>query len=312
MGDIEQPEMLMDPEFVVPNSEMFESQKFWLRLAEASQDYASRIGISTYSYLEQLMAGPVPSVIPDGDFWSIVGSLAVRPATKCDRAVEPCRELLQTEYLPHWGDAGNASRLLHDLSRLKAGPRVALRTVPECWNPSDHECDACRDLDIWKISTRVGTSEDKDSVAALRREAYLERAPHSFSGLEEDSSYLFPRLEFSDEAWTNVDSLVGDPRDNLKNLVKHLGILNDSAPEIWRSVTGAHERKAYLGAHGVEASPESPKVRANSRSMRQRKFRFGEDEVVCEWHTKLRPNANRIYFLVDGDRVKIGKIIIHL
>ena len=119
----------------------------------------------------------------------------------------------------------------------------------------------------------------------------------------------FPNVVFSDVAWKSINSLQGARQDNVVPLSQHLGVLNDEASSIWSSNTNTADRQQLLASRGVTASPESPRTHKTSKAMLKRKFKFDGQAVLCEWHTKLRPDINRVYFAVDGPQVLVGSII---
>jgi len=59
-------------------------------------------------------------------------------------------------------------------------------------------------------------------------------------------------------------------------------------------------------------SPESQSVKNDDSLRRQRLFTIENNKVFFENHIKSLPNANRIYFLEQGDRIFIGYIGKHL
>jgi hypothetical protein len=111
----------------------------------------------------------------------------------------------------------------------------------------------------------------------------------------------------------------GSYRELREPVVHHLGELNDHFLREHGTAAGEgrlSDVEAYFGSHGVEGvSPESVKTRGNARAMRMRNVRFNGETFSCEWHTKLKPEIDRVHFAFgDGlaDRILIGIFINHL
>lgn len=71
-----------------------------------------------------------------------------------------------------------------------------------------------------------------------------------------------------------------------------------------------------MRAHGIDASPESPKTHGNAQAMQERRVAFEGEIYTCEWHAKRLWNVDRIHFstpgaLADG-RILIGLFTSHL
>lgn len=66
----------------------------------------------------------------------------------------------------------------------------------------------------------------------------------------------------------------------------------------------------------IEAAPENPNVRFHTESRKAREIQIKGRTLYCEWHVKLQPHQNRIYFHgpvpESGDKVVIGIIDRHL
>jgi len=102
-------------------------------------------------------------------------------------------------------------------------------------------------------------------------------------------------------------------------VVRHLGALNDYFLDAYRSALAAgrpSDVEAYFGSLGIGGvSAESVKTHRNSSAMRLRDVEFDGRQVRCEWHTKLRPEVDRIHFAFGeqfGEKVFIGIFVDHL
>ncbi|GAA2540725.1 hypothetical protein GCM10009860_21900 [Microbacterium mitrae] len=138
------------------------------------------------------------------------------------------------------------------------------------------------------------------------RASVAEEYGASLDAMKEHASSMFPVLTFHPSAWSRANSLRGSADEVVPGLMQHLGALNDEVLEIWASETETTARQSALGSLGIAASPENSNTRRNAAAMAERTFQFGDQSVRCEWHTKLRPNINRIHFAVGQKAVEIG------
>jgi hypothetical protein len=102
-------------------------------------------------------------------------------------------------------------------------------------------------------------------------------------------------------------------------VVHHLGALNDEFLIRYKPAAAAgrlSDVESYFGSLGVGGvSAESVKTRRNAAAMRMRDVEFEGRVVRCEWHTKIKPNIDRIHFSFgDGldERLLIGIFVDHL
>lgn len=304
---------ILDPEFVVPSDTAKEDLEFWIRMDNASKDPEPRLGPSTLKALHQLLLDP-PQVngLSTGDFWGIVGKYVQRGIPPAPESRPLCEEHIRSDYHPAAGALSNLELLVDDLYALGDRHRAALYTRPESWQAPDRECRKCEESRLSVLTSGDDLSWDAKDKAAVARIAYLEETPTDLLNIEGSASVLFPALEFASDAWRSIRTLSGGAEENVKKLIVHLGVLNDFAASVWGEDSSTEGRQARLAARGVTSSPESPQTHRNRRAMRMRDFSFKTGIVRCEWHTKLRPDVNRIHFAVDGDCVMIGAILNHL
>lgn len=134
-------------------------------------------------------------------------------------------------------------------------------------------------------------------VENLDADAYMENAAHAF-----------PDIAFVPGLASQFSRFTGKYRDVRPKVTLHLATLNDHFQRLFKeNGYKPHETQGALGAHGIDASPESPKTRANSDAMKKRKVKVDTvrvekrdlivgEIVTCEWHTKIEPTTNRIHF----------------
>ncbi|MDF2895280.1 MAG: hypothetical protein K0Q46_2066 [Rhodococcus erythropolis] len=127
------------------------------------------------------------------------------------------------------------------------------------------------------------------------------------------STKAFPRLIFAEGIWSQVKNFEGKFKDILPKLIGHLSGLNDHAENIWEeNVEPAQIQARMRSIAGIDCSPDSPKTHKNRSAMTSRIVHFSTKELVCEWHTKLEPNRNRIHFCINEGQVYVGKFTKHL
>ncbi|MCZ4618454.1 hypothetical protein [Rhodococcus qingshengii] len=127
------------------------------------------------------------------------------------------------------------------------------------------------------------------------------------------SKFAFPDLIFPNGIWSQIGNFDGRFRDNLPKIVKHLSGLNDHARNIWIDHSEPAEIMAYMGSlAGIDCSKDSPNTHKNSSAMASRRVYFEDGELLCEWHTKLEKDKNRIHFAVENEKVYVGIFAKHL
>lgn len=105
---------------------------------------------------------------------------------------------------------------------------------------------------------------------------------------------------------------------HLRNLVtRHLAVLNDHFLSAFESANGDPSQvEALLTPYGLAGiSPESRNTHRDSKVMNKHNAEYGGKTYLCEWHTKLEPHRNRIYFafkdFIPG-KILVGFFTIHL
>lgn len=312
---VAEPLRVLDPEIVVPNADSVQRLEFWLRLSNWMDDQGPRLGPSTLHALQEIAATP-PRVmgLPHGEFWKIMGTLSSRGFTASSASRMVCDKHLGDQYTPDMGASDNFNRLLSDLRMTGPDRRVVVSTIESCWGEilGTANCSDCRESRISYLYQPIKSEDEAQSMAATWRFAYLDEPNVQLTQMSHLTSQMFPSLEFSDQAWKRADSLQGSSSDINAAVVRHLGVLNDHVRDIWTQQMTTDGRQSSLAALGVVSSPEGPRIHRWAKAMSDRTFTFSDEDVLCEWHTKLRPDVNRIYFAVDNGRVLIGAIVDHL
>lgn len=103
------------------------------------------------------------------------------------------------------------------------------------------------------------------------------------------------------------------------DVLKQLVFLNDSYLQLWSECDNDFpciKRKAKSG-YEIDFSNESVSTRSSKRKMKKRTASFSMNEVVCELHTKISYNKNRIHFhppieKIGGEKILIGIFVDHL
>jgi hypothetical protein len=123
-----------------------------------------------------------------------------------------------------------------------------------------------------------------------------------------NASRAFPDLEFAPGLASQFQAFKTAYREIRPQVTKHLGVLNDHFQRVHK------ERKdktsEALGAYGINASGERGTTHKNKAAMKQRTITIDDVSVVCEWHTKIRPKFDRIYFHPGNSKVAGGRLIV--
>jgi hypothetical protein len=308
------PGRLLDPELVVPSAASVLRLEFWDRMNTWATDREPRVGPSTMLALNELAANQ-PSIpgLPSGDFWSILGKYMSRGFVSNELHRPLCEKHLGAQYLPHMGAADNFQRLVDDIRAVGPTGALAVSTVEQCWTDVNlDDCSICAIAPVMPIFNPISPGECSGELAAVWRRGYRAEHPADPSLLERFAHEMFPAIEFSAAAWGQLNTMVGAPEETVDSVISHLAVLNDSAVDIWDSEITPQGRQAALGGRVVSASLEGPRTHKNIQAMKTRDFQFRDREVRCEWHCKLRPEINRIYFAVQEKKVFVGTIVDHL
>ena len=89
-------------------------------------------------------------------------------------------------------------------------------------------------------------------------------------------------------------------------VVHHLSLINDYFLEFFKAERGSSRSIAMR--LGLDLSIEGQYRKSQAR-MRYRDAKFGDHVYRCEWHSKLEPHRNRIYFHI-GDEGTDGRVLI--
>jgi hypothetical protein len=154
---------------------------------------------------------------------------------------------------------------------------------------------------LYVPADNVAFFRDVPEVEGMDEEAYFENASLAFPQLH----FVRDKTQFRhfEERYETIRSKV----------TAHLAVLNDFAAEILGSDEPADSKQKRFGALGIDASGESPQTKANAEAMKQRKVEVAGSVVVCDWHTKIQRNIDRIYFnATSRDKVVVGIFRDHL
>ena len=155
----------------------------------------------------------------------------------------------------------------------------------------------------------------------LDADAYMSNAAHAF-----------PEIAFAPGLSGQFSRFKGHYRDVRPDVTRHLAVLNDHFQEVYRGAefVPVMTHRLLTVRHDVDATRESDKTRHNAKAMRERDVSVthvlvaGQKVPVtigrpvrCEWHTKIKPDQNRIHFhpgkdQVGGKRLFVGLFHEHL
>jgi hypothetical protein len=152
--------------------------------------------------------------------------------------------------------------------------------------------------------------------------AWLVARPPSPASLGRYLARAFPSLLWADGAAEGLRTHSGYFFANLfETTIRHLAVLNDAAASLFASEVNNDGRRRLLAAQNVDASPESPNTRANTKARRQRLVQWRGADTYFWWHTKILYNEGRIHFhhdasMADADhphgRIVVGLCVKHL
>ncbi len=304
-------EFIYDPELVVPSASAKDDVEFWTRLLSWSSDDRPKLGERSLEGLVDLLATPPQTTtITPQELHEILGRLAGRilpPQGSGQIGHADCITGWLPYYSPKYGDQANPDRLASCLAQVPFGTPAIIASDPDCWpDVLPSACSLCQAPRLYVYSL-----DDRGAESALRAE-FLSDSARTLVDLRDFAQVLFPAVRFAPSAWDRVSTLQGDTHTLTSKLVKHLGVLNDHAAEVWASTPQTDERIQALGSYGVDASPESRKTRASKRYMSLRDFVIDGTSRRCEWHTKLDPYRNRVHFAVIDGIPYVGTIEKHL
>jgi hypothetical protein len=131
---------------------------------------------------------------------------------------------------------------------------------------------------------------------------------------EELLAVAFPSLQFAQGCWAGITRLQGSYRDLRQPLLNTLAGLNDRATDLWQQYFSAPDEfiRRLKSETNVECSGESPVTRANSQAMARRTIEHRGSPLICDWHAKLEPHQNRIYFAIQPSGIIVGIFHKHL
>jgi hypothetical protein len=109
----------------------------------------------------------------------------------------------------------------------------------------------------------------------------------------------FPDLRWADGVWGGLRDFSRPYIDCRASLVLHLGVLNDFAAELFHRLSASHPEQITpsLASHGVTATDENGRAKRNNKARENRTRRAGDETYAFWWHTKLRPDRDRIHFM---------------
>lgn len=167
---------------------------------------------------------------------------------------------------------------------------------------------------------RVGRDGDERPLhfiaTARERLEFLRELPE-IEDLAPDGYMALAPLAFPDVCFAgglaNQCGRFSRPFDDVRGtLTQHLGALNDHFQAIMRSHHGLPSavQVAFRATTGVDSSPESANTKADAKAWAQRRITYDGKEAWCEWHTKLEPHRDRVYFSPGNPHVAGGRLIV--
>ena len=171
-----------------------------------------------------------------------------------------------------------------------------------------------RDVKVKDSIQRIRFVTDRESIKHAYRKLIL-----TSSAPQDDLPLLaakaFPDLGWADNVWKTLGLLSKSVVELCEDLVKHLSVLDDYGAKTFREFlsTKPQEIGGRLTAHGAPCSDENGRTKQFPEAKLDRLCTFDGVEDVYWWHTKIRPDKDRIHFKYDAQRhrIIIGKFTEH-
>ena len=150
----------------------------------------------------------------------------------------------------------------------------------------------------------------------LAADAYMNNAAHAF-----------PEIAFAPGLSAQFSRFRAHYRDVRPEVTRHLAALNDHFQEVYRQADHVPVMTSKLlnSGYHVDATRESDLTRHNAKAMRERDVSVAQVFVAgrkvpvtigrpvrCEWHTKIKPTADRIHFHPGDAQVAGGRLFVGL
>jgi hypothetical protein len=150
-------------------------------------------------------------------------------------------------------------------------------------------------------SERIEFLRDAPELEALQPDDYMRHAP-----------LAFPDLRFAEGLASQCNRFSRSFDDVRPALTRHLAALNDEFQRIMQDHHGlpAEVQAAFRARTGVDASPESANTKADAKAWAERRIVHEGSATWCEWHTKLEPHRDRVYFHPGNPQLAGGRILV--
>ncbi|MGP5928756.1 hypothetical protein [Corynebacterium glyciniphilum] len=248
-------------------------------------------------YDSGLFSDPVSQ---DPAFWTFISRLSGLETSPEDPVSQSVAETV-VKYHSQKCESLNAI-VLDDLSGVDASALVGIPSADDWWELEGEE-EAPSGLYFRSL--------ENFSDFEFNRFAFEWAGVSDLKSIDLYRASLFSNIVFSDGWLKGASSLVGDRTALSRKIYKHLCVLNDVVFYSWDGVV-PEKRAAIAASQGVEMSPESPNTHKNSSAMRAHTYYSPVGDLSCEWHTKIDPAVNRIYFCWTPEFVFVGVLIDHL
>ncbi|NVB37142.1 hypothetical protein G6O69_04820 [Pseudenhygromyxa sp. WMMC2535] len=139
---------------------------------------------------------------------------------------------------------------------------------------------------------------DEASQRALFREA-IEIEDMDEGRFAENAASAFPDLSWVEGVWDGLKKFRRPYGEHRRGLTRHLAALDDHGAALFDTLMSTHPEEigARLGALGVTASDENGRTKQDKQARKERTRRYEGEDHLFWWHTKLRPETDRIHFL---------------
>ena len=189
------------------------------------------------------------------------------------------------------GEKSNVPCIVHSLSRASGHFSISLNDRP---------------AKVWMLSRETET------------QGYFRwtivNATRSANEMEKYLSDAYPQLAFVTGALAGISTMSKPYVHMVEDINVHLSALCDHGERIFRGLW--QQAPSEFGSLHVNLSDENGNVKQNKVCQRERTRNFGGQDLIFWWHTKIRPDRDRIHFCPDlvseGGRIIVGIFCYHL
>ena len=166
--------------------------------------------------------------------------------------------------------------------------------------------------DVLRLSDAKRSSLEFRVESSLHYRRQIDTENVSEDRFIEVCANAFPNLFFVPDLKKQFRRFHSPYADLRPLLIRDLAGLNDHFQRIFRENNGSpfETSRRMAPLCNVNVSREGPGTHANSNAMKAREIVVQGTVITCEWHSKLHPNIDRIYFHPGKPELANNRIIV--